>query len=180
MSTVLEAPELAAVEHDRNAFNLAIWDKLVADPELAKLPYRFETDAHGQIIMSPPPAPSHGNKQSEISFHLRRLMPHGRTLSECPVSTAGGVKAVDAGWCSDAVWNESAGKSCLLRAPEICVEILSPSNTKSEIAEKQSLYFEAGAQEFWICELDGRMRFLSAEGALAKSRLAPDFPEIVD
>jgi hypothetical protein len=33
----------------------------------------------------------------------------------------------------------------LERAPEICVEIISPSNTESEIQEKQALYFEAGA-----------------------------------
>ena len=44
MSTVLEAPERNAVEHDRTAFNLAVWDKIVANPEFAAMPYRFETD----------------------------------------------------------------------------------------------------------------------------------------
>ncbi len=39
MATVLEAPERSAVEHDRTAFNLAVWDKIIADPQLAKLPY---------------------------------------------------------------------------------------------------------------------------------------------
>ncbi len=179
MSTVLEAPEMAAVEHDRTAFNLAVWDKLVADPELAKLPYRVETDQHGQMIMSPPPAPSHGNKQSRLSRLLGNLLTEGQTICECPISTRLGVKAADVAWCSDEVWRESEGKSCLLRAPEICIEILSPSNTKSEIEEKKSLYFEGGAREFWLCDEAGSMRFFSPGGQLPASALAPEFPAIV-
>ncbi len=58
MSTVLEAAEISATGDDRTAFNLAVWDKIVANPDFAAMAYRFETDEHGQIIMSPPPAPS--------------------------------------------------------------------------------------------------------------------------
>jgi hypothetical protein len=51
------------------AFNLnrvKRWHQLLADPELARLPYRVETDRHGHILMSPPPAPAHGKKQNWI------------------------------------------------------------------------------------------------------------------
>ena len=34
----------------------------------------------------------------------------------------------------------------LERAPEICVEVLSPSNSKPEMEEKRALYFEAGGK----------------------------------
>lgn len=180
MSTVLEAPERVAVEHDRTAFNLAVWDKIVANPEFAAMPYRFETDEHGQIIMSPPPAPSHGNKQSTISWLLRQIKPNGKVISECPISTKKGVKAADVAWCSLEIWEESEGKSCLLRAPEICVEIMSPSNTRSEIEEKQTLYFEAGAKEFWLCGEDGRMSFFDPAGPLESSAICPDFPVRID
>ncbi|HUP80104.1 MAG TPA: Uma2 family endonuclease, partial [Pirellula sp.] len=44
-------------------------------------------------------------------------------------------------------------------APEICVEVRSPSHTPSEIQTKRYLYFEAGAEEVWICELDGLIEF---------------------
>jgi hypothetical protein len=100
MSTVLEASERNAVEHDRTAFNLAVWDKIVANPEFAAMPYRFETDEHGQIILSPPPAPTHGNKQSKICSLLWRFFPGGEVISECPISTRKGVKAADVAWCS--------------------------------------------------------------------------------
>jgi Uma2 family endonuclease len=180
MSSVLETPERAAVEHDRTAFNLAVWDKIVANPEFARMPYRFETDEHGQIIISPPPAPSHGNKQSEISYLLRKHAPEGKVISECPISTRKGVKAADVAWCSLEIWRESEGKSCLLRSPEICVEVISPSNTSSEIEEKKQLYFEAGAKEVWLCAEDGTMRFFLPGSLTQVSPLCPDFPAHID
>jgi Uma2 family endonuclease len=60
------------------------------------------------------------------------------------------------------------------------VEIISPSNTASEIEEKQALYFEAGAQEVWTCSLDGKMKFHVAPGQrVDASRLCPGFPQEV-
>ena len=177
MSTVLETPERDAVEHDRTAFNIAVWNKLVADPELAKLDYRIETDEFGQIIMSPPPAPSHGNKQGEIARHLGNLMAGGNVVCECPISTAKGVKAADVAWCSDDLWSEAESMSCFPRAPEICVEVISPSNTRGEIEQKKQLYFEAGAREVWLCSKEGEMRFhTSADEWHAASDQCPGFP----
>jgi hypothetical protein len=46
----------------QTAFNLKRWAELLADPELARLPHRIETDRHGHILMSPPPAPSLENE----------------------------------------------------------------------------------------------------------------------
>jgi len=179
MSTVLEYPETELAETDYHAFNLAVWEKLVADPALAALEFRIETDRYGQMIMSPPPAPSHGSRQSEISFWLRTLLPNGRAISECPVSTNEGVKAVDVAWCSADKWERFKDRVCFLECPEICIEICSPSNTRGELQEKKRLYFEAGAHEVWFCERDGRMRFFresDGEGDQA-SVMVPEFPE---
>jgi hypothetical protein len=46
-----------------------------------------------------------------------------------------------------------------LEAPEICIEVLSPSNSQLEMVEKRALYFEAGAAEVWTCDLDDSMTF---------------------
>jgi len=51
----IELPPHAA----QTAFNLRRWSELQSDAELAKFEGRVETDRHGHIIMSPPPAPSH-------------------------------------------------------------------------------------------------------------------------
>ena|SRR5713101_576845 len=80
----IELPEQEA----QTAFNLRRWQELLANSELAKVEGRIETDRHGHMILTLPPAPSHGSHQSEIGYLLRTLMPNGRVLSECPISTA--------------------------------------------------------------------------------------------
>ncbi len=65
-------------------------------------------------------------------------------------------------------------------APEICIEVLSESNTRAEIDEKRLLYFERGAQELWTCDLKGRMRFFDSSGEMSGSGLVPSFPSDID
>src|ERR1700736_3565487 len=77
---------------EQTALNLKRWAEVLADPELARLPHRIETDRHGHILMSPPPAPKHGNFQSEVAHLIRSLLSAGRVITECPLSTSDGVK----------------------------------------------------------------------------------------
>jgi Uma2 family endonuclease len=164
---------------EQTDFNLRRWLEILADRELARLPHRIETDRHGRIIMSPPPAPSHGSRQVEIARLLADLMPHGNSLSECPLSTSDGVKAVDVAWLSAERSDEAQTAVCLTRAPEICIEILSPGNTEAEIREKKELYLEAGAQEVWLCESNGQITFYGASGKLSASAMCPSFPSAI-
>src|SRR6266571_283755 len=128
-------------QQEQTKFNLQRWAELQSDPQLAKIDGRIETDRHGHIIMSPPPAPSHGSFQSEIAYLLRSLLPEGRVLTECPISTADGVKAADVARASPECMRELGDQVCFPHAPELCVEVISPSNTKAEIEEKMALYF---------------------------------------
>src|SRR5947207_4353308 len=143
----------------QTVFNLRRWAELLADPELTKFEGRIETDRHGHIIMSPPPAPSHGSFQLEIGHLLRSLISRGRVLTECPISTADGVKAADVAWASLQCMRQLGNQVCFPTAPEICVEVLSPSNTEAEIREKMALYFDAGASEVWIGAESGTISF---------------------
>ena len=70
---------------------------------------------------------------------------------------------------------------CFPRAPEICVEVKSPSNTEAEIQEKISLYFDAGAKEVWICGATGAMSFYTPNSPkpLRSSPMCPEFPRQV-
>ena len=61
-------------------------------------------------------------------------------------------------------------------SPEICIEILSPSNSRREVEEKKRLYLEAGALEVWTCGKGGTMKFFDASGFLPASKLCPEFP----
>lgn len=177
--------ELPAHEN-QTEFNLRRWSELLADPELgrqlSRIEGRIETDRHGYIIMSPPAAFSHGSYQFTIAKILNELLPKGRTVTECPISTADGVRAADVVWISREKLGRIGENVCLTQAPEICVEVLSPHNTRREIAEKRALYFAARAREFWLCDKRGRMSFFLRSDSAAKkaSRLCPAFPAQID
>ncbi len=175
MSLAIQLPP----RDDQQEFNLRAWERLLADPTLAKIPNRIETDRHGHIIMTPPPGPSHGTRQFEIAHRLK-LRLGGRPVTECAVSTSDGVKAADVGWFSDFRYARAFDTRCFTEAPEICVEVLSPTNTPAEMEEKKSLYFDAGADEVWFCEENGTMRFHSPSGPIQTSQLCPDFPPTID
>ncbi len=61
-------------------------------------------------------------------------------------------------------------------APEICIEVQSRSNSPAEMIEKRALCLEAGAQEVWVCNEAGELRFFDVSGELDRSILVPDFP----
>jgi Uma2 family endonuclease len=177
-TVIIELPQQA----EQTGINLRRWEELLADSELARIEGRIETDRHGHVIMSPPPAATHGNFQFRIGFLLQQLLPHGRVLTECPISTADGVKAADVAWASSECMRELGNRVCFPRAPEICVEVLSPGNTKSEINEKKLLYFDAGAHEVWICSKSGAVSFFGSALAapLRASKLCPEFPHRIE
>ncbi len=177
--------ELPAQE-DQTAFNLRRWAELLADTdlgrELARIEGRIETDRHGYIIMSPPAAFRHGSSQFAIAKLLDALLPKGRTATECPISTADGVRAADAAWISHAKLAKIGETICLTEAPEICVEVFAPDNTKREMSEKKALYFAAGAEEVWWCDQRGAMTFFNGEDSTGEtaSRRCPEFPPLIE
>ena len=118
---------------------IARWQELVDDPELARWPGGVETDRLGRIIVSLIPALSHSFRQGDIFRALCDLLP-GKALFACPLVTLDGVKVIDVVWMSAGYFRELEAKEPLVleRAPEICVEVLSPSNSKPEMEEKRA------------------------------------------
>lgn len=55
------------------------------------------------------------------------------------------------------------------KTPEIRVEILSPSNSETEIKEQPALGFEAGTLERWEYDQDGMVKFFWKYGRSRKS-----------
>jgi Uma2 family endonuclease len=172
----IELPDLKS----QTRFNLDRWAEIVSDPRLAKLPDRIETDRHGHILMTPPPGFIHSDRQGHIMTLLIQLLPGGRTRPECPISTADGVKAIDVAWLGSDRTEFRERPLILTSAPEICIEVFSPSNTQREIDEKRALYFDAGATEVWICNLDGSMSFfVGPDHQVPSSSLCPEFPHVI-
>ena len=152
------------------------WHRVLEDPRLRELPYKVETNEHGQIVLSPH-KPQHGLRQGRLVRLLNQSLDSGVTAVEFAVETGKGVKVPDVIWISDerlADMPEKAEASPVM--PEVVVEVLSEGNTEAEIVEKRQLYLEEGAEEVWTCDVDGTMQFYDAGGALDHSALVPSFP----
>ena len=89
---------------------------------------------------------------------------------ECSIQTADGVKVADVAWASDAFIEEFGYSTPYRKAPEICVEITSPSNSKGEIEEKVQLYLAKGAHEVWVVNEKDKTTYYSHEGQRPESR----------
>ena len=162
-----------------DAPHVLTWEELCADPSLQDLPYRIELNALNQIVMSPLFF-RHGRYQYKLCALLSQHLQDGEPSVECAVMTADNVKVPDVIWASREFIRQHADALALPAAPEICVEVLSPTNRTDEIEGKRALYFRSGAREVWICGLEGEMEFYAAEGRLDRSRLCPEFPGRVE
>lgn len=155
------------------------WAELCADPALQDLPYKIETNARGQIVMSPTYA-WHGRFAFQIARLLEEHLPDGQASVELAIRTTDGTKVADAIWCSAERWAQIKDAYDAPVAPEICVEVLSPTNTEAEMEAKRALYFKAGAEEVWLCTSEGKLSFYDADGLLDGSRRVPSFPDRVE
>jgi Uma2 family endonuclease len=146
------------------------------DPTLQNLPYKIETNAKGQVVMSPA-SNEHGIYQAMIITKLSRMEKGGIVISECSISTHQGVKVADVAWGSQEFFKQYGMETPYRVAPELCVEIISPSNTVNEMLEKTDLYLAKGAEEVWIVNGKGEIVMFSNSGKIKNSALFPNFPK---
>ncbi|MEO7854466.1 MAG: Uma2 family endonuclease [Rubrivivax sp.] len=137
------------------------WADVMANPFLKDLPFKIELNKWGRIEMSPA-SNEHGRMQYSIGKELDRL-PGGSVVMECSIVTSDGVRVADVAWVSDQLLASFGAVTPYPRAPEICVEIMSPSNTWGEMHMKAGLYLNAGASEVWIDSLEGERRVIRSE-----------------
>jgi Uma2 family endonuclease len=108
----------------------------------------------------------------------RRLW-RASSSASCRVLTDIGVRVPDVAWCSAEFVAAHGEVTPFPRAPDICVEIVSPSNSDEEMREKVRAYLAAGAREVWLVSEDGAIRYIDADGEQAASsyRVAISLPK---
>jgi Uma2 family endonuclease len=161
---------------------MALWDALCEDPSIANLPYKVETNERGQLLMSPTSTP-HSVWQAEVAYLLRNAVEAGglggKVMTESAVLTERGIRVPDVAWISPDAWHARSNQNLLMLAPTICIEVMSPSNSVDEMAEKTAIYLASGAQEVWILAETGAMSFHDVSGEQPRSRIVPQFPAVI-
>jgi Uma2 family endonuclease len=153
----------------------ARWQEIARDPVLRDLSYKVETNAQGQLIVSPHQN-SHSFLQASVRDLLQEQASEGVVVPEFAIATEQGVKVPGVIWTSPERRDEmeATGDPTTL-APEICIEVMSDTNTEEEMQQKRSLYLQAGAEEVWVVDGEGRVRFFG-EADMERSSLVPGYP----
>jgi Uma2 family endonuclease len=139
------------------------WQDVLADKSLCDLPYKIELTERGTIEMSPPTSLTHSRFQAKLTVLLSTQL-GGEVFTEFPILTEKGVKVPDIAWSSDEYFQLHKKDIAATSAPEICVEVMSPSNTKREMKAKVNLYLKAGAIEVWLVSESGQIQYFDKNG----------------
>lgn len=172
MNIMAEVQELIEAPLSREELAVRYRD-LCADPSYNRVPGKIEIDLWGRLVMTPPSF-YHGRLQGRIIQALGAIA-GGQVMGETPIATAAGLFVADASWASDAFVKAHVVEVALRQAPEICVEVVSPSNSRKEIDEKTAAYLAAGAREVWLVYLKSeRCEFFGPQGRLDRSSFPVD------
>ena len=155
------------------------YGELCDDPSFANVPGKIEIDPWGRLLMSPPAAPYHGRIQARLCDKLAQL--GGERTVEAAIATPLGLFVADLAWSVQKSPPGSERDPALMRAPELCIEIVSPSNSRREMNEKVAAYLAAGAQEIWIVyPRSKRVEVHGKQGLLERSRFLVDLSDLFD
>jgi Uma2 family endonuclease len=146
------------------------WAEVINNPLLQDLPFKIELNKYGQLLMSPA-SNWHGSAQVQIAIAMEKKRRGGRIITECSIETRDGVKVADVAWARDEFMKRHGFTTPYSQAPEVCVEVRSPSNAQDEIDEKVALYLSAGAQEVWVVVEGNGITYYTHNRTLKKSKL---------
>jgi Uma2 family endonuclease len=97
------------------------------------------------------------------------------------VLTPSGVLVADVAWGSTEFLRAHRAETPFTRAPEICIEVASPSNARKALEEKIAAYLAAGAEEVWIVlSKSQRVEVFGARGTPGGSAYAVDLAGLFD
>lgn len=141
-----------------------VTEKLLTAEEFSRLPNPPDGSKQelvkGEIVTMPPPGFEHGDIQLTIGSLLKqfvRAQGLGRVTVESGVKTEQGpdtVRGPDiAFWSKERLpLDQPRPKGYPDVAPDLCAEVLSPSNRLGQIRDKIQEYFARGVRMVWIVD----------------------------
>jgi Uma2 family endonuclease len=147
----------------------------IADPREG----RYELH-HGELVLVPPPKKLHARVQKNIFNRLLRELDPNRY--EVYVEVAFRPAPEYEVWVADLAavaierWAGTGDNEWLTGAPELVIEVLSPSNTAIEMNERQFICLRTGTRVFW--EVDPQHKTIKATTVDGQVRIYTEADEI--
>lgn len=135
---------------------------------------------HGEIVTVTRPKLKH----SLIQRSLRRLLEHVAepgSLVDVEIAFRSVQEhelwAADVAYLSAERFKQADPEDNIHGAPDLVVELLSPSNTVAEIFDKEKLCLENGAKQFWVVDPDRRqVKVSTPDGRTVTYRAGQQIP----
>ncbi|MGI8477274.1 MAG: Uma2 family endonuclease [Thermomicrobiales bacterium] len=179
-ATALEQPALEQPVIERPL----MWDDLESTPESGE---RYEI-FHGEMVVSASPTPPHSRVSTRLASALERHVEatHSGVVFGTPVDvqlTLYDILGPHVCFVSTARLH-IIGPTFLTGAPDLVVEVFSPSTRRRDLVQKAALYAAAGVPEYWqvdpvakgvrVLELmDGLYVAVVSKGVNVPSRVLP-------
>ncbi|MBI3683641.1 MAG: Uma2 family endonuclease [Acidobacteria bacterium] len=144
---------------------------------------------HGELVLMPPQDFEHESAKSEVTVALAFFLQNRRHLGWVYPET-GAILDEDSWRKPDVCFIRQerlvklGPKSRIEKAPDLCVEVVSPSNSQRQIAEKVRHYRSTGATAVWVLYPNSqeihvitkdRDQWLGPEDSLEQPDLLPGF-----
>jgi Uma2 family endonuclease len=115
---------------------------------------------HGEVVLVPPPKWGHQNFQERVRILLERLMgASGVVMVAIPFRPAAEyeVWVADVGFVSAGRAQSVGDDEYLMGAPDLVVEVVSPSNTVDEINDRIAICMDAPASGLSMASAGGSL-----------------------
>lgn len=127
--------------------------------EVARLPepegLSYHELHHGELVQLTRPALNHMFVQKRLQTLLDSASAAGLAFVEVGLRMLNEYeyRIADVAWSPREHWARMDPAGQFMGVPELVIEVLSPSNTASEMLDKKQLCLENGAIEFWVVDL---------------------------
>lgn len=109
----------------------------------------------GQVVTLAPPKWGHTKLQLRLVELLSsKTKDKGKVSAEVPFRALPEyeLRVADVAFVSQKRWDATDDNDNLHGSPDLVIEVLSPSNTKTEMREKAVFFLSTGAEEFWVVD----------------------------
>ena len=113
---------------------------------------------HGELVQLTRPALNHMFVQKRLQTLLDSASAAGLAFVEVGLRMLNEYeyRIADVAWSPREHWARMDPAGQFMGVPELVIEVLSPSNTASEMLDKKQLCLENGAVEFWVVDVARR------------------------
>lgn len=111
---------------------------------------------HGEVMKVPPAKLKHALAQERLRDLLKQAAGGAGSVHVelgIRVLPDGNYRTVDVAYAPKERWAQQDPEGYFIGAPELVVEVLSPSNTATEMRDRKKLCLENGCIEFWVVDL---------------------------